>query len=474
MKVLIVNPPAYNNTDFIREGRCMQTKSSWAALWMPLSLCYIAAVLRKDNHTIKLFDCIAEKADTNKLIEDLLEYKPEMVILNTAIPSITGDMNTAAEIKKVIPEVKITVVGMYPTLFEKESLERFPQIDFAIMDEPEWISASLLRSVAEKSSFSGIKGLIYRNGPEIKINERQNLSENRLDDLPLPARDLLNNDAYRLPTNGEKFTLLSVGRGCSEKCIYCIANLYYGKRFRIRSVENVIAEIEECINKYDIHSFLFWGESFTTDPGYGENICDEITRKNIKISWSTTTRVDTLNSVLLEKMKNAGCILLGLGIESYDQAVLNSIGKRITVEQIDKAVSMVKKAGIKSIGHFVFGLPGDTREAARKTIAFACKNVDFAQFYCAVPYPKTELGRIAVEKGWTCKYDYEDLDFTQAVMGNESMTAGEIKKIRDYAYRRFYFRPRMVLQTLHEVKSIKSFFSILNFMNWITTVEKKS
>jgi radical SAM superfamily enzyme YgiQ (UPF0313 family) len=166
-------------------------------------------------------------------------------------------------------------------------------------------------------------------------------------------------------------------------------------------------------------------------------------------------------------MKLAGCILLGLGIESYNQEILTNARKRITIDQIDNAVAMVKKAGISSMGHFVFGLPGDTRENAKRTINFALQNVDFAQFYCAIPYPKTELGEMAVKNGWTGNYDYEKLDFTQAVMGNASMSAGEIKKIRDYAYRRFYFRPKMIIQTFKEVKSFKAFFSILNFVNWI-------
>lgn len=467
MKILVVNPPAYNNMDFIREGRCMQTKSSWAALWMPLSLCYISAVLRKDDHEIKLIDCIAEKTDTGKLIELTASFSPAIIVLNTAVPSIRGDMNVAAEIKKAFPAIKIVVIGMYSSIFENEILENFPHIDFAIMDEPEWVISSLVKTISSKGSFDLIKGLIFRKENKIIVNERQNLSGNNPDDLPFPARDLLNNDAYRLPTTGEKFTLLSVGRGCSERCIYCIANLYYGKRFRKRAVKNVIAEIEECINKHDIRSFLFWGESFTTDPSYGEAICDEIIKRNFSITWSTTSRVDTLNQNLLEKMKLAGCILLGLGIESYNQEILTTARKRITIEQIDNAVAMVKKAGINSMGHFVFGLPGDTRETAKKTINFALRSVDFAQFYCAIPYPKTELGEMAVKNGWTGNYDYEKLDFTQAVMDNESMSAGEIKKIRDSAYRRFYFRPKMIIQTFKEVKSFKAFFAVLNFVNWI-------
>jgi anaerobic magnesium-protoporphyrin IX monomethyl ester cyclase len=467
MKILVVNPPAFNKKDFIREGRCMQTKSSWAALWMPLSLCYISAVLRNEGHEIRLIDCIAEKLDNKKLLDISRAFKPDLAVINTAIPSVVGDLHTASVLKESISGIRIVIVGMYPTLFEKEALQKFMQVDYAIMDEPEWVISHLVKSLSGYGPLAAVRGLIYRGSDEIIVNERQVLSANNLDDLPFPARDLLNNDAYRLPMTGKKFTLLSVGRGCSGNCIYCIANIYYGTRFRKRSVASVISEIEECVHKYDIHNFLFWGESFTTDQNYGEEICDEIIKRNIEITWSTTSRVDTLNRSLLDKMKKAGCVLLGLGIESYDQTVLDNARKGVTTGQIDQAVSMVHQAGIKSMGHFVFGLPGETKETVLKSIKFACRNVDFAQFYCAIPYPKTELEKIGRRQGWISKFDYEQFDLARSGMGNEFLSAKEIKKIRDRAYRRFYFRPEMLIRAMGEIGSLKSLFSALNFLNWI-------
>lgn len=472
MKIIIINPPAYNKKDYIREGRCMQTKSSWASLWTPLSLCYVAAVLRKEVYEIKLIDCIAEKIDNKKLLEIAREFKPNLAILNTAIPSIIGDMKTAKYLKRYLLKIKIIVIGMYPTLFEEEVLRRFKQIDFAIMDEPEWATSNLIKAISENKSLKEVKGLIFRKGEEIIINEHQDISQNNVEELPFPTRDLLNNEAYKLPTNGEKFTLLSVGRGCSGRCIYCTANVYYGRKFRKRSVTSVIDEIEECINKYKIKNFLFWGESFTTDQQYGEEICDEIIKRNLKITWSTTSRVDTLNEILLQKMKKAGCILLGLGIESYNQEILNNAKKGTTIKQINEAIKMMKKTGINSMGHFIFGLPGDTKETVKKSIKFACKNFDFAQFYCAIPYPKTELERIAKEHKWIRGDDYTQFDLTKSVMRNEKLSAQEIKKLRDWAYARFYFRPKMFFKVLKEIKSIRYLFSTLNFLDWIKAKKK--
>jgi radical SAM superfamily enzyme YgiQ (UPF0313 family) len=128
---------------------------------------------------------------------------------------------------------------------------------------------------------------------------------------------------------------------------------------------------------------------------------------------------------------------------------------------------MIRKAGINSMGHFMFGLPGDSKETTRKSIRYACKNVDFAQFYCAIPYPKTGLWKMAGEQNWIADYDYTRFELTRSVMRNEALTPEEIKRIRDSAYRKFYFRPKMLIQALREVRSVRSFFSILNFIMWI-------
>ncbi|MBU2025116.1 B12-binding domain-containing radical SAM protein, partial [Patescibacteria group bacterium] len=462
MKILIINPPAYKNKDYIREGRCMQTKSSWAALWMPLSLAYTAAVLRKDKHRIRLIDCIAGKVNLKKLTKTAFKFSPGLIIVNTAFPSIKGDMRTARILKRNCPGVKIMAFGLYPSLLEVKFMRQFPWVDFIVVGEPEWTTRELARALENKAKIGKVNGLVYRDRTRKKIikNKPQDLGRNNLDDLPFPARDLLDNEAYRLPINNEKFTLLSVGRGCPFSCIYCTANVYYGKKFRKRKVNRIVDEIEECLNRYGIKNFLFWGESFTLDQDYGEKICDEILRRNLKIVWSTTSRVDTLNQRLLDKMKKAGCVMLGLGIESINQDILDKMKKGIKVEQVKQAIKMVKKAKIKVMGHFIFGLPGETEESAKRSRDFALKSrVEYAQFYCAVPYPKTELGALAKEKGWVETKNVSRFDLTDSVMRNEVLSSKEIKRLRDRAYRSFYLRPRMFFQALKEVNSLRTFLS---------------
>lgn len=466
MKILVVNPPAA--TPFIREGRCMQIRSSWAALWMPLSLAYVAAVLRDDGHQILLVDAIAEELDREHTRSLARDFAPDFIFLNTAFPTLESDRDFSAELKSALPHAPIALLGMLPTLLDEQALALFASADYAIGGEPEWAAPELVKTHSTGGSLAGVKGLVWRKGEGIAVNPPQDLAAHDLDELPFPARDLLPIDAYRLPLLNQRFTLLSIGRGCPHSCIYCAAPAYYGARFRKRLASRIADEIQECVERHGIRHFLFWGESFTGAPGYGESICDEILRRNLRVVWSTTSRVDTLNPSLLAKMKQAGCKMLGLGIESSNQEILDRAQKHIRVDQILDAIEMLRAAGVRSMGHFVFGLPGETRETAAETIRFALRShLDFAQFYCAVPYPKTALGKWAVERGGMQSQSFSSFDLTRSILHSEFLSPDEVKAFRDQAYRRFYFRPRMFARILGEISSVPRLLDSMDFLRWI-------
>lgn len=466
MKILVVNPPA--PLPFIREGRCMQVRSSWAALWMPLSLAYVAAVLRDEGHQLCLLDAIAKGLDREHTRSLARDFAPDFIFLNTAFPTLESDRDVSADLKSALPHVPIALLGMLPTLLEARTLDLFDCADYAVGGEPEWVVRELVNIHAADGSLAGVRGLVWRNGDTIAVNPPQDFAAHDLDALPLPARDLLPNDAYRLPFLNKRFTLLNIGRGCPHSCIYCAAPAYYGSQFRRRTPSLVADEIQECIERHEIRHFLFWGESFTGAQGYGESICDEILRRNLRLVWSTTSRVDTLHPGLLAKMKQAGCKMLGLGIESSNQEILDRARKRVRIDQILDATEMLRTARIRSMGHFVFGLPGETPATAAETIRFALRSdLDFAQFYCAVPYPKTELGQWAADRGWMPGDAFSAFDLTRSILPTEVLSPGEVKAFRDQAYRRFYYRPRTLIRILGEISSARRLLDSLDFLRWI-------
>lgn len=227
-------------------------------------------------------------------------------------------------------------------------------------------------------------------------------------------------------------------------------------------------ELKECVQEYDIEDFLFWEEVFTLDKEFAFGVCDAIIRSGLKISWVTTTRVDLLDRELLEKMKEANCEMLGLGIESSSQEILDNVKKKCKIKDIKRAVKLCKKVGIRSMGHFIYGLPGETAETAKQTMKFAKKlDLDFMQTYCAIPYPKTELGELARKKNWVKSSSWSDYDLTKSIMATDALTPEEVDQFRDRSLRSFYLRPLVVYKQLKVITSFRHFLKSLNFLDWI-------
>jgi radical SAM superfamily enzyme YgiQ (UPF0313 family) len=385
-RVLIVNPPAYRGVDYIREGRCMQSRDSWTALWPPLTLMYLSAILRTRVET-RLVDCVAARIDFEGLMRICSQLAPEAVVINTAFPTISWDLSLAERCKS-LPRPPVTLaVGMYPTLLAQETLQEFPALDYAIVGEPENAVRDLITALSG-GGMSEMPSVAYRKAGEIVVPKERAYVEN-LDELPFPDRESLPPDLYRFPLDGKPFTLVSFARGCPHRCTFCAAPLYHGNRWRRRSAESVADEIEVCVRRHGIRNFLLWGESISFEREFILDLCRRIKSKKVDISWVCASRADSLDSEIIKEMKAAGCFMTSLGIESASQEILDRSRKGITIEKIEEACSLCRAHGLKVMGHFIFGLPGETVRTALSSIAFAKRHVDFAQFYCAVPYPGT-------------------------------------------------------------------------------------
>ncbi len=460
MRVLAINPPKYEGIDYVREGRCMQPKSVWNNIWPPLTLLYIASILQK-HHKVKLVDCIGENKDL-KHVQFLIEtFKPEIIIINTALPTIKGDFKVAELAKSINSDIKTITFGIYPTILTEECLKNY-EIDFAVFGEPELTIADLISSIDIEDDLSKVNGIAFlKNGKVFQTPKRDYITN--LDKLGIPDRSLLKNKRYLFPFDRKPFTLVLIGRGCPFECNFCITPNYYGNTFRKRSPKKVVDEIQECVRKFKIKYFMFWGESFTINKNYGMAICDEILKRDLKIKWMSTSRVDTLDRDILRKMKKSGCILLGLGIESGNDQLLKNANKNISLEKIYRAIQICKEVGVLTMGHFIFGFPGETKETALKTIKFSktC-GVDYAQFYCMVPYPKTPLYEIYKKNGWLKTDDWTKYEQNNCVMDLPGITREELMNIRQKAFKEFYFRPTFMLKHAKRIRRPEEIFNTMS------------
>jgi len=467
MKIMFVNPPTIDDQKYIREGRCMQSVNSWAAIWPPLTLAILASIAKKYGE-VHLIDWNVEDMSLDAMVREVVAVEPDILVSCPTFPSIDSDAFFSKTIKEKCPRTITVGFGMFFTLLQEASLRDTEGYDIAIYGEPEVTFEEFLSTYAASGKIQPLQGLIWREGEEIKKGDPRPLIQD-LDTIPNAARDLFKNERYKLPNNGHPFTLVNVARGCPYPCTFCTATVYYGRKLRHHSVAYIMDEIEHCVQDYGIRDFLFWEEVFTLDKPFGMALCDEILKRKLNISWMTTTRADLVDEEIIKKMKAAGCILLGLGIESCSQEILDNAKKSETVEQIVRAVNLCKKIKLPTMGHFIFGLPGETEETAQKTIKYIVSlGLDYMQCYCAVPIPRTPLGEMALEKGWVTAKRWSQYDYGgSSVMNIGTVSPEDVNRYRQIAFRKFYLRPKFILKQLTTVTSLRQFMQAANFLKWM-------
>lgn len=469
MKVLILNPPSLDGIGFVREGRCEQKLSSYQYVLLPVSLVYIASVLKKHDFKVKIIDAVAEKIECGTLIKMVGKYSPRLIILNVSTVTFNNDMKVAEKIKKFFPHIHISAIGVHVTALPGEALSY--RIDSVIRREPEITAYKLALAVSREGSFKKVLGLSYKEKSK-KLHNPDRSWIKKLDNLPFPARELVKNEKYLMAMSKKPHTVLVSSRGCNQNCIFCTARQYYGNELRLRSAKNVADEMEEVKRKFKINYITMWSDTFTLDRDFVINLCKEINKRKLKVEWMCNSRVDTVDEEMLEMMKRAGCIGIAFGVESGVQEILNRAGKNTKIWQIKLAFEMMRKVGIESLAHFIFGLPGETKKTIKETIKFAKEiDPDYAQFYCAVPFPGTPLRTLCEQNKWIATTNWRDYEINQAVVETEHLSRKELENARRFAYISFYFRPRYVWKRFSKVKSIGDFFFLLThsyrfFRDW--------
>jgi anaerobic magnesium-protoporphyrin IX monomethyl ester cyclase len=263
--------------------------------------------------------------------------------------------------------------------------------------------------------------------------------------LPFPAWSEVDREKYRMPISGDKFLLAVPHRGCPFNCIFCASKPYYGSKTRFRSPARFVDELQWVGKEFGIRDFLFWAETYTINKEFVMNVNKELINRHLKIKWVCNSRVDTIDEEMMMSMKDAGCWMVGYGIESGSQKILDAAGKRITLEQIEKTVKLTKKHMLTTTGHVIIGLPGESKETVMQTISFINSlPLDFAQFYTAAPWPGTELYKYAKDKGILKNTDFRAFTQQKGVLETESFSAEDMSYYCKLAYKKFYGRLKIL------------------------------
>jgi len=440
---------------YIREGRCEQRLNSFQYVMVPISLPMIAGALEADKHNVKLLDCIANDVDIEGLKKNISEFDPGLVLFNMSTATSSSDV-AVINMMRSVSNAHFTVIGNHATSLPDEVLTA-STLNSVIRREPELTAQDLVDAVEKGRDLLKVLGISLKQSDGTIIhNEDRPFNEN-LDDLPFAARHLLDNAKYTLPVINEPYTLIITSRGCPHSCIYCTAFQYYGKKLRLRSAENVVDEMQECFEKHNLRNFTMWSDTFNQNRKFVMEVCAELKKRGLekRIRWMANSRVDHVDPEVLREMRSSGCIGVSYGVESGVEEILKNMKKGATAEQARIAVRQTKEAGIEVLTHIIFGLPGETMETIKETIKYVKElDPDYAQFYCAIPFPKTELEEMGKKNGWITTDDYAKYELNQPILHLPTLSVEQLQEARNMAYRQFYLRPSYILKRLRKIKSL--------------------
>jgi len=445
--VLLFNPPAPGGRGYTREGRCTQAAGIWGTQWPPLSLATAAALLRRDGRRVALRDYPAAGLDLRALEGDLRELRPAFAVWSTGSPTMVSDLAVAPVVRRCAPGCVTAVIGTHATVRPEEALAE-AALDVVVRGEPEGILREFCRPGKCRNDVAGIS---WRDG-DGALRHNPDALLLAPEEIPAPAWDGLDLGAYRLPLKGRRFLMVAPVRGCPWGCTFCTAPLYYGRGLRRRPVADVVDEMAGNVERYGIREFFIWADTFTADRHYVRELCRAVLARGLGISWTCNSRVDTIDAETLGLMKEAGLWMISFGLESGSDAVLAASGKGITVAQSRAAVTLAHGLGIRTAGHFMLGLPGETEATLAATLALALElPLDVAQFYAAAPFPGTALFAEALRKGWLKLGTAPNYSQERAVLELPGLPPGRVDAFRRHAYRRFYLRPAAAARLLSMV-----------------------
>jgi len=436
----------------------------------PLNLMYLAGALEKASIAVKIFDDDLQQIGPNQINKYISKIDPKVVGITATTATIIESLKYIKNIKKSFPDILTVIGGPHTTFRPIEALKEENGLDVVVIGEGEETIVEIVENYIKNmdnnyETFLGdIKGIAYENriknfkkyknqDDEIKLNEPRPLIHN-LDSIEFPARHLVDFKSYEVSSQSGG---IITSRGCPFSCNYCSSSLIMGKKFRTRSPENVVDELEELAYKYKLKDIAFLDDIFMLNKKRAESIANEIKKRDLDINFIASSRVNTVDKNLLESLKSAGMSTLYCGVESGSQRVLNLMEKGITLKQAKNAFKISKEVGINTVGSFILGYPGETPKEMDKTINFSIKlNPDYCQYSILTPFPGTPIYNKLNKEGLLENKKWDDYTVLKSVIKYDKI--GLSKKLVERklakAYIKFYTRPKYLIKHSSMIKVI--------------------
>ncbi len=460
--ILLIVPPLVDY-DIKRNPRTLINTS----FFPPLGVAYLAAYLEKYDFTVEIIDMEAEKFGLSTVPKLIEIYKPKIIGL-----SITAEMLCAISLE-IIKKIKsffktpLIIGGVFPTCNPEYFLER-SSADYIVRGEGEQTLLELTRYLLLKEgNYRNINGLSYKKDGNILHNSERDLIKN-LDDIPFPAWNKLPIDKYFLSISyWNPGFAVTASRGCPYRCIFCSISVF--KYYRVRSPKNVVDEIEILVRDYNIKDISFTDPTFNVNPKWVISFCKELLNRKIKIKWRCLGRVDKVDEKMIAYMKAAGCYNIAFGIESSKDKFLVYLRKDFSIEQVLRAVKIVKRYKIEVLASFMYGIPSQTAADLKHNIKFIKQIApDYLSILILNPPSGTEIHDIAKKEGWFINEDFasfkspEKITISKQVWKLPFLTEDMINYYIKKSYLRYFINLRTCkIYVYRYLKTPSRFFNAL-------------
>jgi radical SAM superfamily enzyme YgiQ (UPF0313 family) len=498
--VMLVNPPSPDGAIWIRSQHRVGRRSRENMIWPQVSLAQLAALL-SPSYTVRVVDAIAERMPWKAFEQLVRELRPKYYVTQLTAPTLQNDLY-GTFVAKAAGATTISF-GTHITPMPRETLGPYPSLDFGLRGEPDLTLRDLIDHIEARQfdrpgtivalfdrhdptyrprrvlgeadgilDLSPIKGLVWRRGSEIVVNPDRPFIAS-LDDLPMPMYELLPLDKYRIPLLKGPYAFVVTSRGCPAGCTYCIKHVSYGPTMRLRSAEKLLAEIEALV-KLGVKNIHMYADLFTVNRDQVMAICNGLIERRLGIRWTCNSRVDFVDREMLRAMAASGCHYIAWGLESADKDILKHARKGVDPDRARQSLTWAKQAGIQNWGYFIIGLPGETVDTIKSTIAFAKSlPLDIALFHIAAPYPGTPFFFEVMRNNWfrpNVRWEEVDMD-ESTVLDYPGLSAEQLEYWQKRAFREWAVRPGPLYTYLKmlvsDASTLKSALNIgLRHLGW--------
>lgn len=428
--------------------------------YLPLGIAYIASSLENNGYSVDVIDANVLSFDNERVVKEVLNKNPNIVGISVNIGNFSNAKEICCLLKKHDFSGKIIIGGPISIIYD----ELLEFSDFVITGEGEKSIIDLVSAITKKTNFRYVSGVAFKKNDKIIITPKRYIQN--IDNIPFPAWHLFPSlKKYKTYCRKKPDVSIITSRGCPFQCIYCDKNIF-GYKFRMRSPENIIKEIEFLDENYNIKELTIMDDNFTLYRERAEKICDMMVEKDFDIQWKcwNGVRAETLNKKLLEKMRDAGCYLISIGAETGNQEIANKIQRNQNLNAVRKVAKLIKKMGFLLYVQLQIGLPYDTQKTMNQTIKFAKElNPDLVQFSLTTPLQGTKLFELVKDKG---NFLYDVYNFKGFYGGKAAYEIFDLKaKNVENMYNKAYIEFYNINKIFSIIKKIKTWEEFKYYFN---------